>query len=348
MTTSGATGECGTTSGHVFSVLGLFETDYRLDADDVAEFWAAWEEEESGGGEKAPLVLHLINKNGNKGVWFRHYGESGGWRGNDFRAGGRTEFSMGGANGTLKWMWYTGSETSFEPIGEVDVLNNQTVTFGAHGDAVEVSSVGGADDPDNKLGYHYNKHVGAAGLWLDGPDNVGKPLRLVKLRNPWGRGEWKGMWSDNHVTWRAFPAVKTELEQTDRNDGVFYMQWADFQAHFGYVMMSRPVEVVENQNVNDSKKPMVLHLKNRNAARGVWWRLYYPGSAGAGWHGNDIGPGSGSGQIAMRRAAGVLKWRWWNSGEAEIWDEDLVREADVRHDQVVSFPAAEEEEAVVE
>ena len=41
-----------------------------------------------------------------------------------------------------------------------------------------------------------------------------KPIRFVKLRNPWGsvasgvNGEWTGMWSDGHIAWQCFPDVK--------------------------------------------------------------------------------------------------------------------------------------------
>lgn len=27
--------------------------------------------------------------------------------------------------------------------------------------------------------------------------------RLVKLRNPWGKGEWRGDWSDDSYKWTA-------------------------------------------------------------------------------------------------------------------------------------------------
>lgn len=30
---------------------------------------------------------------------------------------------------------------------------------------------------------------------------MGKVIKLVKLRNPWGDSEWKGKWNDNDTIW---------------------------------------------------------------------------------------------------------------------------------------------------
>ena len=34
---------------------------------------------------------------------------------------------------------------------------------------------------------------------------AGEPLCLVKLRNPWGRGEWTGRLADGTAEWRSKP-----------------------------------------------------------------------------------------------------------------------------------------------
>ena len=50
--------------------------------------------------------------------------------------------------------------------------------------------------------------------------------RLVKLRNPWGRYEWKGAWSDNAKEWDENPLVKARLGHGgDKDDGCFWMPY---------------------------------------------------------------------------------------------------------------------------
>jgi len=51
-------------------------------------------------------------------------------------------------------------------------------------------------------------------------------LRLVKLRNPWGHGEWQGKWSDKDPNWTDELIQITGKE--DRDDGIFFMDWQHF------------------------------------------------------------------------------------------------------------------------
>ena len=53
---------------------------------------------------------------------------------------------------------------------------------------------------------------------------------LVQLRNPWGGHEWTGAWSDKDPRWT--PALKAEMGQTDREDGMFWMDVNDFAKSF--------------------------------------------------------------------------------------------------------------------
>jgi calpain-15 len=53
----------------------------------------------------------------------------------------------------------------------------------------------------------------------------GEEQRLVKIRNPWGRFEWNGDWSDKSEKWTK--ELKKIAEFDDKNDGVFWMSIAD-------------------------------------------------------------------------------------------------------------------------
>jgi calpain-15 len=40
-------------------------------------------------------------------------------------------------------------------------------------------------------------------------DDSGEPLKLLRLRNPWGHQEWSGDWSDESSKWT--PALRQKL-----------------------------------------------------------------------------------------------------------------------------------------
>ena len=60
-------------------------------------------------------------------------------------------------------------------------------------------------------------------------------VRLVKLRNPWGKGEWTGPWSDNSQEYEEYGKLinddeATFGEKTDgTNDGTFFMEFKDWR-----------------------------------------------------------------------------------------------------------------------
>lgn len=58
------------------------------------------------------------------------------------------------------------------------------------------------------------------------------PLRLLKIRNPWGNFEWTGDWSDRSSLWLQHPEVATALKYKSSSDGVFWISLKDFKRCF--------------------------------------------------------------------------------------------------------------------
>ncbi|XP_026766781.1 calpain-8 [Pangasianodon hypophthalmus] len=56
----------------------------------------------------------------------------------------------------------------------------------------------------------------------------GKMVRLVRLLNPWGKGEWKGDWSDKSPLWKEVSSQDRETWLEDKNNGEFWMSMEDF------------------------------------------------------------------------------------------------------------------------
>ncbi|XP_066137675.1 calpain-9-like isoform X1 [Euwallacea fornicatus] len=56
---------------------------------------------------------------------------------------------------------------------------------------------------------------------------------LVRLKNPWARGEWTGAWSDRSWEWDGLTARDKELLSVRvANEGEFWMSFEDFARHF--------------------------------------------------------------------------------------------------------------------
>ena len=54
--------------------------------------------------------------------------------------------------------------------------------------------------------------------------------KVVRLRNPWGNGEWNGDWSDSSSKWTS--AAKLKMSLIKRDDGDFYMGYNDFIKYY--------------------------------------------------------------------------------------------------------------------
>jgi hypothetical protein len=77
--------------------------------------------------------------------------------------------------------------------------------------------------------------------------------KLIKIRNPWSYGEWKGAWSDDAPEWTE--DIKRKLKVTFGDDGEFYMCYEDFCKNWTNIDCVRVF--------ND---PYESFLKNRKAA----------------------------------------------------------------------------------
>eukprot|EP00741_Cyanophora_paradoxa_P022170 tig00021435_g21402.t1 len=68
-------------------------------------------------------------------------------------------------------------------------------------------------------------------------ENGAATHRLLRLRNPWGRKEWSGAWSDGSKEWS--PALLKKLSYQFADDGTFWICWDDFTRVFNTVFVCR-------------------------------------------------------------------------------------------------------------
>ncbi|XP_064015484.1 calpain-6 isoform X3 [Pogoniulus pusillus] len=67
-------------------------------------------------------------------------------------------------------------------------------------------------------------------------------LFMIRLRNPWGKREWNGAWSDNSEEWKKVSnSERKSLGLTLENDGEFWMTFEDWCKNFTDVDICRIV-----------------------------------------------------------------------------------------------------------
>ena len=60
--------------------------------------------------------------------------------------------------------------------------------------------------------------------------SAGRKIRLLKLRNPWGKEEWNGEWSESYSGWT--PALRAQVAYSEGNNGIFCMPLDHYLAQF--------------------------------------------------------------------------------------------------------------------
>lgn len=55
-------------------------------------------------------------------------------------------------------------------------------------------------------------------------------IRLLKLRNPWGQGDWTGDWCPTSDKWTD--DLRAQLKPDTTDTGNFFMTFDDYLAHF--------------------------------------------------------------------------------------------------------------------
>ena len=53
-------------------------------------------------------------------------------------------------------------------------------------------------------------------------------LKLIRLRNPWGKFSWKGKWSDHDPVWKSNPGLRKELQARGGEEGIFWISFEHF------------------------------------------------------------------------------------------------------------------------
>ena len=72
-------------------------------------------------------------------------------------------------------------------------------------------------------------------------------LKLIRLRNPWGKGEWRGPFSDDDDHWDNHKGLREALGHELKDDGVFWMEFKDWYANFNKLYIAKIFSIAWQQ-----------------------------------------------------------------------------------------------------
>ncbi len=78
-------------------------------------------------------------------------------------------------------------------------------------------------------------------------------IKLIKLINPFGKGEWNGAWSDNSSNWNQVTMNLFEFSQK-KDDGEFYITYEDFLNYFKSISICVPIKPFKSSNFKVDKE----------------------------------------------------------------------------------------------
>lgn len=84
-------------------------------------------------------------------------------------------------------------------------------------------------------------------VWLD--DKGTDTERLIKIRNPYGRVEWKGDWGDKSSKWTV--STREQVNCEDKEDGIFFISFKDFVKFFATTTICYYIDDCEDSFIAD-------------------------------------------------------------------------------------------------
>ena len=64
-------------------------------------------------------------------------------------------------------------------------------------------------------------------------------LKLIRIRNPWGKGEWRGAFSDDDDNWDNYKGLRETIGHEFKDDGVFWMEFKDWYINYNRLYIAK-------------------------------------------------------------------------------------------------------------